>query len=44
MSFDWSEYLDLARELALQGSAPSLSEARVRAAISRAYYAAFCSS
>jgi uncharacterized protein (UPF0332 family) len=42
MSFDWSEYLDLARELVLQSSGPSLSEARVRAAISRAYYAAFC--
>ena len=36
MSFDWSEYLDLARELA------KFSEAGQRSAISRAYYAAFC--
>jgi uncharacterized protein (UPF0332 family) len=42
VSFDWSEYLDLARELAQQSSDPSLAEARLRAAISRAYYAAFC--
>src|SRR6266487_2803711 len=42
MSFDWSEYLDLAEELA--GAAPvntPSAEARQRSAISRAYYAAF---
>ena len=42
MSFDWIEYLNLARKLSgkpLQSVAP---EAEERAAISRAYYAAFC--
>ena len=43
MPFDWKQYLDLAREL----SQPTTSnagthEARLRSAISRAYYAAFC--
>lgn len=44
MSFDWVEYLDLAQELA--GHAPIFTsqEAKSRAAISRAYYAAFCKS
>jgi uncharacterized protein (UPF0332 family) len=42
MSFRWSEYLDLARELAQPSAASALLEARLRAAISRAYYAAFC--
>jgi uncharacterized protein (UPF0332 family) len=42
MSFDWSEYLILAQELAAQGSSSSNKEARLRSAISRAYYAAFC--
>jgi hypothetical protein len=42
MSFVWPEYLDLARELAQQGSGGALAEARLRAAISRSYYAAFC--
>src|SRR3954454_15525618 len=41
MSFRWSEYLDLARELARQSSSGTLPEAKSRAAISRAYYAAF---
>jgi uncharacterized protein (UPF0332 family) len=41
MPFDWAAYLDLARELAGQSSGPSLEEARLRSAISRAYYAAF---
>jgi hypothetical protein len=42
MSFDWSEYLGLARELAQQSIGSSLAEARLRTAISRSYYAAFC--
>ena len=37
MSFDWTGYLDLARELA----SATGQEARLRTAISRAYYAAF---
>jgi uncharacterized protein (UPF0332 family) len=41
MPFDWTTYLDLARELAGRGSGPSFEEARLRSAISRAYYAAF---
>lgn len=40
MSFDWSEYLNLAKELA-QATVPSNQEAKLRAAISRSYYAAF---
>lgn len=38
MAFDWSSYLALARELADRGD-----EASRRTAISRAYYAIFCS-
>jgi len=41
MSFDWSEYLNLAKELVGQASTPANQEAKLRAAISRAYYAAF---
>lgn len=42
MSFDWREYLELAKELVgLKGSLTS-SEAAYRTAVSRAYYAAFC--
>lgn len=41
MSFDWSEYLKLAQELASQTHGSSTQEARLRSAISRAYYAAF---
>ncbi len=37
MSFDWKEYLNLAKELA-----KSNDEARLRSAISRAYYSVFC--
>ena len=37
MSFDWAEYLILARQLQRSGE-----EAKLRTAISRAYYAAFC--
>lgn len=40
MSFDWSEYLNLAKELA-QATVPANQEAKLRAAISRSYYAAF---
>ncbi len=42
MSFDWSEYLGLAQELSGQTASPASQEAKLRAAISRAYYAAFC--
>jgi len=42
MSFNWSDYLTLAKSLAKQESDPLLSdEAYKRTAISRAYYAAF---
>lgn len=41
MSFDWSEYLNLAREIIGQTTTPANQEARLRSAISRAYYAAF---
>lgn len=42
MSFDWSEYFDIAQELATQAknNTPH-QEAKLRAAISRAYYAVF---
>jgi hypothetical protein len=46
MSFDWREYLKLAQFLQTQISSsnhsPGFVEACQRAAISRAYYAAFC--
>ena len=42
MSFDWREYLDLARELAGRGTTRSTEEAKLRSAISRAYYASYC--
>ncbi len=41
MSFDWSEYLNVAKELAGITTTPANQEAKLRAAISRAYYAAF---
>lgn len=41
MSFDGSEFLDLAKELAGKKQSISIEEARLRSAISRAYYAAF---
>jgi len=41
--FDWSDYLVLARELGSSRPVPAPREARLRASISRAYYAAFCS-
>ncbi len=43
MSFDWSEYFFLAQELAGHPTDRAGQEARLRAAISRAYYATFCS-
>ncbi len=42
MSFDWTEYLHLAQEMAGQATQPSTEEAQLRSAISRAYYALFC--
>lgn len=42
MSFNWSEYLSLAQELTSSSSTSPIQEAHLRAAISRAYYAAFC--
>lgn len=41
MTFNWSEYLNLARELAGKSTNVSSEEAKLRSAISRAYYAAF---
>jgi len=43
MRFEWSEYLNLAQELAATNS-DSLAnrEAKLRSAISRAYYSTFC--
>jgi hypothetical protein len=43
MSFDWSQYVDVAKELYEQAkTAPQpLQEAKFRASISRAYYAVF---
>lgn len=41
MSFSWSHYLNLAQELAEISGKPSNKEAKLRAALSRAYYAAF---
>lgn len=41
MSFDWSQYLNLAQELAGELTL-SNREARLRSSVSRAYYAAFC--
>lgn len=36
MTFEWSEYLNLARELAGKATTPANQEAKLRAAISRA--------
>lgn len=41
MSFDWHQYLDLARELQRNKQMGSAEEARLRSAVSRAYYAAY---
>lgn len=42
MSFDWSEYFNLAQELAGKVTNPSTQEAKLRSAISRSYYAIYC--
>lgn len=42
MAFDWTEYLELAKGLAGEAGAKWSDEAAQRAAVSRAYYAAFC--
>ena len=41
MSFNWSEYLGLAQQLAGKAQISATRESRLRSAISRAYYAAF---
>jgi hypothetical protein len=43
MGFDWREYLILAQFLGGNGGISYSEEASRRAAVSRAYYAAFCS-
>ena len=43
MSFHWGDYLTLADSLVSAPAALGPQEAALRAAISRAYYAAFCS-
>ena len=42
MSFDWTEYLNLAETLVREKAIFTNEEACLRAAISRAYYSAFC--
>jgi hypothetical protein len=42
MNFDWVEYYKLAQELAGTSQTPANAEAKMRAAISRMYYAASC--
>lgn len=42
MTFDWSEYFKLARELAGKDESPANEEARLRSSVSRAYFAAYC--
>lgn len=43
MPFEWKQYLDLARELSQPTTSDAgTQEARLRSAVSRAYYAAFC--
>ena len=43
MRFEWSEYLNLAQELAATNSESSANrDAKLRSAISRAYYSTFC--
>ena len=43
MSFHWGEFLVLASSLREKPHSPGPQEASLRTAISRAYYAAFCS-
>lgn len=42
MNFDWNDFLTLAQELAAQPADAPVIEAKLRSAISRAYYASFC--
>ena len=42
MKFNWSEYLDLAKELAGMKNINVSDEAKLRSSISRAYYASYC--
>lgn len=42
MSFDWSDYLNFAKELAPRPVSAATQESRLRCAISRAYYANYC--
>jgi uncharacterized protein (UPF0332 family) len=42
MAFDWEEFLLLSRALANQPNTEPHYEGRLRTAVSRAYYAAFC--
>nr|QNO49891.1 hypothetical protein GKKIKBAN_00005 [Methanosarcinales archaeon ANME-2c ERB4] len=42
MTFDWSEYLNLAQELAGDAVSSPNEEAKLRSSVSRAYYAPFC--
>lgn len=42
MSFDWREFLNLAKELCGKQCRPANDEAKWRTSVSRAYYAAFC--
>lgn len=42
MKFNWSEYLDLAKELAGMKNINVSDEAKFRSSISRAYYASYC--
>ena len=41
MTFQWTRFLELARDLAQQAASADNREAKYRTAISRAYYAAF---
>jgi uncharacterized protein (UPF0332 family) len=43
LNFAWSDYLHLARQLLQESESAASEEANLRTAISRAYYAAFCS-
>ncbi len=42
MSFDWSDYLELATKLSEQAKQSNISEAKMRCSVSRAYYSAYC--
>ena len=42
MTFSWADYLNLAQTLLQEASTPPLEEAKLRSAISRAYFAAHC--